>query len=500
MELVSKLELESFLDDAPRDLQLEWAALSLREREIVLAAVRDSKVGEALQEIDFKRVPVSAEEFLEDPYYIGEKMIWDEREEVGIYPFWKKEMLYVLDPENEIIEHILSGALGAGKTTVAVVELLYKIYWVSCLRDPHAYVGLAPTAPIDIVLFNINLRVSEDAGLNKLEIILNNSPFFRETFPVGRRRRGRGYDPRDYKLELPPYLRVIEASRETHTISRDVLGGMLDEVNFVAQAKGTGALNYDSTSKAYSLYQGLQNRILSRFLRDGKIAAGSLLCLCSSAATQFDFLEQHKRAQSKVIEEAAARGEKAHVHISEFALYDITPWRFKGPRFPVLLGTSQSNSRIVTPSEADLCRAEGKVVLDIPVIFRERFESDLPRALKEISGVPSEVVSPLFPMREQVAASIDPKRRHPFTTESPGWFGHLTGPSLESYLVPQELAVWSGGSSRYLATSRSRPGSSTWTSRRLGVRRASRWGASRGTRRSPPITSTRTPRARRLLP
>lgn len=448
MPALNTADFEHFIRDVPIDLQQDWEQLSLQEKELVMLALRDSKVGQALHEVDFKQTPVGPEEFLSEPYYIGKDLVWNESEEQGIYPQWKTELCYVLDPANEIVEWNLSGAIGGGKTTVSIVALLYKIYWMSCLRNPHAYVGLAPTVPIDFVLFNINLRASSDAGLNRFETIINGSPYFRENFPASRRRRRKGYGGTsldDYKLELPPYLRVLEASRETHSISRDVIGGMLDEVNFVPQAKGTGSLNYDSSSKAFALYQSIQNRIISRFLRDGKVS-GALVCLCSSAATQYDFLEQHKKAQRRAIEEARAKGEKPHVHITEFAIYDLIPWRFKGPRFPVLLGTEQENSRILsTAEEGDRAQKEGKNVLYIPEVFRARYEADLPRALKEFSGVPSEVVSPLFPIREQVRETIDTSRQAPFTQESPQ-IGHRTGPPMESYLIPDRLAVWSGPS------------------------------------------------------
>lgn len=443
---LSQVELTSFLEHAPRELIAQWESLSQVEKDLALRALQDPSVADILHEADFRETPVSAREFFTDPFFIGEGLIWNEEEHTGLYPRWLEELCYVLDPDNEVVEWCLSGSLGGGKTTIALLALLYKIYWVSCLRNPHQFFGLAPTAPIEFILFNINLRAAEDAGLARFEIMLNQSPYFRENFPVSRHRRRRGMgnaQDDQYKLDLPPALSVTEASRATHTISRDVLGGMLDEANFIPQAKNTGALSYDSSSNAFNLYRGLKNRIQSRFMRQGK-TIGSLLCLCSSAATQFDFMEQHKNHMRKTIRECAERGERSHLHITEFAIYDLVPWRYNLKRFFVLLGTEHANSRILPNTEVEMQREKGGQIIEVPIDYLESFQADLSRGLREVSGIPSEILSPLFQDRSMIGLSVDHARVNPFSVESPS-VGHLSPQiTLESFLVVQEMAVWSG--------------------------------------------------------
>ena len=61
---------------------------------------------------DYIRTPVSPEEFLEDPQYLGP---------IGktVYPYWKERLIYALDPKNTIFQMILTGGIGIGKCYVS---------------------------------------------------------------------------------------------------------------------------------------------------------------------------------------------------------------------------------------------------------------------------------------------------------------------------------------------------------------------------------------------
>lgn len=424
------------LDSMSADVRRDYERLSSDEREFFLNAFSQPEIINDVYKIDYKEIPVSPYEFLTDPYFLGKDLVWDEKEHRGIYPKWVEELCFVLDPRNEVWEWILSGSLGIGKSTVAFVSQIYYIYWLNCLKDPHSYLGMLPSSPIELFLFSITLTTVEDAGVARFERLINNSPYFRENFPVNRRRRSKGTrkgDLFDYKLEFPPFLEITEGSKETHFISRDILGGVLDEANFVPQPKKSGALSYDNTSRAFSLYQSLRNRIESRFMKQGKVFG--LLCLISSAATRFDFLEQHKKKQRN----------NPHVRISEFPIYDMKPWEYCGKKFFVLIGNEHSNSKILKEDEkVVLANDSTERIIEVPIEHRAAFERDLPRALREISGIPSEVISPLIPIRESIRQTIDPKRKHPFKLESPV-LGHLNKLiKLSDFVIPEMFVKWSG--------------------------------------------------------
>lgn len=438
---ISESEFERLAGNLSVGLQQEWERLSTDERQIFLALLQDQQATKDLYALDYREIPVSPREFLTDPYFIGEDLVWNAENNTGLFPRWLEELCVVLDPRNEIFEWILSGSLGSGKTTAAMCAMMYQAYWLNCLKDPHAYLGRPKVTPIEMFFFSITLTTAEDAGIERFERMIGHGQYFQQHFPVGRRkRRGMGREDAAYKLEFPPFMSCIQGSQESHFISRDILAGVMDEANFVRQAKNTGAQNYDSTSKAYSLYMNVRRRIESRFLTMGKNYG--LMCLISSAGSQYDFLEQHKKAMRT----------NPHVHISEFAVYDIQPWRFGTKRFYVLLGDEHKNSRILTdaevasvaePSEESLSEIFQRPICGVPIEFLDTFTRDVSAALREVCGIASEVSNPLIPIREQISATIDPLRLHPFTTDAPV-IGHLSKTTLESFFRTELVAKWDG--------------------------------------------------------
>jgi hypothetical protein len=391
--------------------------------------LRKPEILPALRDIDYRRIPVSPEEFLSDRYYLG-KVVWDEERRLGLYPVWKKELIYVLSKENSIFEWVVSGSLGAGKTTAVLVAFSYWLYFLSCLRDPHAFLGLMADSPIEFFFFNITLKAVEDTALAQFEGIINGSPYFKEHFPPDKRRRkkrGSTGAMSEYKLEFPPYFAMTEGSQVTHFTSRNIILAMLDEANFAERGTATGKrFRYDGLSKAYQMYTGLRSRIRSRFLQEGKTQG--FLALLSSAASEMDFLEQHK---------AAVRG-RPSVHVSEFSRWEASPWKYSIETFRVFVGGRRANSRVLGDDEEAPGPDEGRIV-DVPVDFREDFEVDLTTALREVAGIPAEISSPLIPIREQIEATVDPTRTHPFVEVSLV-VSHLGDVQITDFLRPEELA------------------------------------------------------------
>src|ERR1043165_546221 len=107
---------------------------------------------DALWEVDVKAKPPNPADFLSE-YYIGEIAGM-------IFPQWREDIAHVLDPRNGIIEHVLTGGVGAGKTTVAIVELLYKLCVLTCLRAPQKYYNLGPATPIVLAFFNVTREMA----------------------------------------------------------------------------------------------------------------------------------------------------------------------------------------------------------------------------------------------------------------------------------------------------------------------------------------------------
>lgn len=413
----------------------EFEALSYEER---LAFVRSLElpptvVPTLFEYLDYKRTPATPKEFFTDPYFIGDR-VWDPVKQTGLYPAWLDELCYVLDPQNNIYEWIMKGAIGVGKTLVAVLALLYWLHRLNCLYDAHDYLGMMRGEAIEFFFFNISLVLAEDNALARFDNYVNSSPYFRSLFPEDRRSKPSkvykdGKYVKQFKLSYPPYFSVVGGSGTQHQIGRNIVCSVLDEMNFAHRA-AKERFNYDEASRSYAMYDAIRKRIASRFMTDGRV--NGLLVLISSAGSQFDFLEQHTRR---------VRDNK-NVHISEFSRWKVSPWKYSGPTFKIFVGGANKNSKILEDGEEEPPVTEGRVI-EVPIDFRQDFTDNLASSLRDIAGIPSDVVSPLIPIREQIAECIDVTRTHPFTSESLVC-GHLSDLSPVDFVVPEMLAVWGG--------------------------------------------------------
>jgi hypothetical protein len=349
-----------------------------------LVATGHSAAATVLWELDYERPPVSLETFLADPDYLGD---------TGrrLYTPWRRELATVLDPRSGITEWIITGAIGTGKTTAAVIAMLYKIYRLTCLRDPQAYYSLLPDSPIAFGLFNLTLELAQSVSYKKFLTIFRSAPYFQRLAPCKTARLiGR--------IDLPKHLVCALGSSVVHALGRDLIGGILSEVNFTRATEA---------HQVIELYDGIQRRLESRFLRpDTTLPNPGLLIVESSRRAQSDWLEGHMKAEA---------GNPA-VHVTSFALWDVKT--FPSPRFTILVGDGTRPSRILTMDEAILSALPAGQVVHVPERLRAQFERDLDGALRDVAGVATYADAPLIRDPSLVEACVDPHREHPFTTES----------------------------------------------------------------------------------
>ena len=93
---------------------------------------------------------VSIEEWLDNEYYVGPDAL-------SIYPYWKQHIINIFNSPVRINEVILTGGLGTGKTTIANIILLRKIYELSCYSNIPALFNLMSSSKIMLAYFNLNL-------------------------------------------------------------------------------------------------------------------------------------------------------------------------------------------------------------------------------------------------------------------------------------------------------------------------------------------------------
>ena len=102
----------------------------------------------------YHRLPVDIQTFIEGREFLGSGE--------AIYPA-------VMDVLREInssryVEAVLTGAIGTGKTTIALLTTVYQLHVLSCLRDPHDFFKLDPASEIVFALQSISAKVARDVA------------------------------------------------------------------------------------------------------------------------------------------------------------------------------------------------------------------------------------------------------------------------------------------------------------------------------------------------
>jgi len=381
------------------------------ERETIVTALADamvedkgisSPVNEFLWEEDYRRKPVDIDTFIHDDYYLG-------RAAKDLDGPWKDDLRQIFAVDSQVSEFIMTGAIGIGKTTIAMVANAYTIYRLSCLKNPSKYYGVLPNSKITIGLYSITKTQTQDTGFFKLRAFLDVSEYFSTTFP-----RDRNIDSVIRFKDETTNIEVIAGSRELHALGRDVFSCSLDEANFmVAAAKDKDA--QQMVGQAYELYRAVSTRMESRFMRAGGSVPG-LLILMSSRKSQSDFLENRLKTVTQGAYRPGMRGLiSPRLYISDYALWEVkAKYKFPMPHFRVQVGDRTYRSRILKDDEQP---KENIRVISVPGDFHRAFEEDADQALRDIAGVATIAISPLIRDRQSLIDAERPHLLHPFTSE-----------------------------------------------------------------------------------
>lgn len=143
-------------------------------------------------------------------------------------------------------------SLGTGKTTIANIIMLRKIYELSCYNNIPALFNLMASSKLLFAYFNLNMAQAELTGFGQLKEMIDNCPYFQENFP------------RDLKNNsmikfTQANMSVRFASDNSHIIGSNLVAGLLDEANFYKGSDLT-AESMIAQNKAARLYSDIRNR------------------------------------------------------------------------------------------------------------------------------------------------------------------------------------------------------------------------------------------------
>lgn len=328
--------------------------------------------------LDYIRKPVSPETFLCSPNYLNKK---DE-----VYPAVLEAFIEMNSGRYD--EAVLTGGIGSAKTTLALYSQAYQLYLLSCLRSPQSSFGLDSSSEIKIIFQSLRASTAKDVDFDRFYGLIKGSPYFKTVFPYNKSLTSTLKFPN--RIEISPV-----SSGDTATIGQNVIGGIIDEINFMAVIQNSKQSADGGTyDQAVELYNSIARRRKSRFMQAGGGMAG-LLCVVSSKRLPEEFTD-------KKMQEAKTN---PRIFVYDKRVWDIKPYAFCGDTFKIFVGNEIRRPRIL--QETDIIPREDEHLIDnIPIEFRQEFEDDITKAVRDIAGHSTLATTPFLPNSQKVMVNF----------------------------------------------------------------------------------------------
>lgn len=213
----------------------ELSALSKEERALAISILQQmsehgsSKQLDDLRYSDFDEIPVDIHTFMHDRKFLG-NALYDPEGRFTVFPYWEKKLEEIFPGPTETRYNtiVFTGAIGLGKSTIAVICLLYMLYRLLCLKDPYLYYGMQPIDKISISLMNITLENAKGVALDKMNQMILASEWFMS--------HGKMSGTTNLNFTPDKHIELITASSNNQVIGRAIF--CLDGETIVATSKG----------------------------------------------------------------------------------------------------------------------------------------------------------------------------------------------------------------------------------------------------------------------
>lgn len=350
----------------------------------------------ALLYADYDEIPVDVETFLKNRKYLGSGLINDEGT-FTVYPYWVDTLKKIFPDPLKPAQYntlALTGAIGLGKSFMAVLVMLYELYRMLCLKDPYVYYGLQPIDKITFATMNITLDASKGVAWDKMQQLLQTSPWFMSHGTVS--------GSVNVEWNPPKGIELIAGSLPRHILGRAVFCAFLDEISFQP--------NQDvekQKEKAKDLVSAASTRMQSRFMKGSKNP--TILIIASSKRTEQSFMETFIEKRKEM-------------DSTTTLIIDEPQWVIRNDKaadsyFKVAIGNKFLASEVVpfNASENDLkiYRDRGFNLLDVPIGYYENFVEDIDKSLQDIAGI-STTSSSRYISGPRIADVKNENMRNPF--------------------------------------------------------------------------------------
>ena len=220
-------------------------------------------------------------------------------------------------------------SIGTGKSTVAEIMLLRKLYELSCFKNINSMFGLMSTARILFLYFSINKDTAEATGFGSIRAWIDASPYFNKNFPRSKRINS--------LLVFPEGITIAYGSRSSDAIGRNLICSIMDEANFI---NSNGDNRSGNIERAMEMYAGIVNRSNSRFIIEG--GKNYSLNILVSSSTHESSATERQIAMSK---------DDPHALIASPSQWEVKPDKFSKEYFYVLKGTNYLEPQIIESTD-----------------------------------------------------------------------------------------------------------------------------------------------------
>lgn len=326
---------------------------------------------------DWRELPVDFRTFVESPKYMNKPAtLWPAVIKVG------GEI-----NSGKYVECVLTGAIGVAKTTLALYTQAYQTYLLSCMKDMHRTFDLDSSSEIVIVFQSINKQAATDVDYRRLRDMIGNAPYFAEKFPYDKNRET------DMRFPRNVWIKPV-AGHDQAAIGQNVIGGILDEINFAAVVERSKMATDGGTyNQAKQNYQAIARRRESRFMQQGELPG--MLCLVSSRKYPGQFTDEK--------EDEAKRNPR--IYIYDKRIWELRPERFCGTKFRVFLGDLSRKPRVLRDDE-EVHAQEAALVMEIPIEFKHQFAEQLTGSIRDIAGIATQAMNPFMQNTDAISEAF----------------------------------------------------------------------------------------------
>lgn len=325
--------------------------------------------------VNFRDRPPTPQEFITDKY-IGPAAR-------HTYGRVKDTFIEFMDPTKPYRDLVLFPHIGWGKSYLSTLINIYVGTHLSLMHNPYKYFGLNPATILTQLLVSYSLKKSSELLLEPMIAILESSPYFEKV------KTRDGMIKRDQDFERQSKIERIYWTTAVPTSAIQMSNGanfkLVSNVqNLLGLSVATGAMSElaffrdagRSDEYIMRMFNDLKSRIDSRM--KGNYYGRSIL---DSSPNTLD---------SPIDDYVVNHARKNPInYVVDGSVWKWAPDEFDLTKtFQVFIGGKGQPPRILVDSE-DTSDLPAPKIIEVPLEFRQRFEDDLYKSLKDLAGIPA---------------------------------------------------------------------------------------------------------------